>query len=87
MTLQEAKDQIAQLYGHKNWRDFRSDGMDWRVYETAHEEVAELYASSKWDEACDILRQRIELNWVACEMDRNEEYKVIVDTTNPEFKP
>lgn len=44
-TLEECKDEVAEtIYGHNNWREFRSDGMDWRVYEDAHDMVAEAYA-------------------------------------------
>ena len=48
-TLQEAKDEIARtIYDCKDWQDFREDGRDWRVYEDAHDLVAELLAK----EAC-----------------------------------
>jgi hypothetical protein len=45
-TLQECKDEVARtIYMQPDWYTFRSDGLDWRVYEEAHDDVAELYAS------------------------------------------
>jgi hypothetical protein len=52
MKLQEAKDKVAKdVYGHPDWDTFKADGLDWRVYRDAADEVAEVYASSKEKEA------------------------------------
>jgi tRNA G10 N-methylase Trm11 len=50
MTLQEAKDQIAQKYGYKNWKAFVSNEIHKHATTTFWgfiNEAAELYAESK----------------------------------------
>lgn len=50
MTLQEIRNEVAKtFYNFNNWEDFRSDGLDWRVYEEAHETVAEMCANYAYD--------------------------------------
>jgi hypothetical protein len=45
-TIAEARDEVAQtIYGQPDWESFRSDGLDHRVYEDAHEDVAEIFRS------------------------------------------
>lgn len=61
MTLQEAKEQIARELGYTDW-----DTVDWYqldsnevnteapyAFEKYSNKAAELYAHSKWDEACE----------------------------------
>jgi hypothetical protein len=70
MTLQEAKDQIAKRHGSESWHDFNI----WNRGNELGDEAAELYARSKWDEAC--TAQLLKVN-----LDPN------CETCKPEFKP
>ena len=76
MTLQEAKERVALLLYSKRFDEIQnSDAIDHRL--RAMEHAAELYARSKWDEACEAMKGRI------CDV-----YGMNVDqATNPEFKP
>lgn len=82
MTLQEAKDQIAKKHGHVMW--CATTHMEERQL---FDEVAELYARSKWDEACEEMRELILAKWVNCDRDANTEYRTMHDLPKPEFKP
>lgn len=101
MILDEAKNLIAQKYGHLSWYNWIHDigkitGNRY-IPERFHEEAAELYARSKWDEACEAqklateikpeLKQRITEKF-------NEEFIHVSDVAyliqsapKPEFKP
>lgn len=73
MTLQEAKDKVAEKYGYTTWKGFVS-------YEiTKHattqfwsflDEAAELYARSKWDEACEAQKELIVARVTNCPSDK-----------------
>ncbi len=61
MTFQEAKDKIAKDHGYKDWKSvdwYELDALNQtKEPEPTAEELllgmaADLYASSKWDEAC-----------------------------------
>ena len=60
MTLQEAKDRIAKKYGYPAWGNILYDLFENNItpkhMDDYENEAAELYARSKWDEAC--LEQR-----------------------------
>lgn len=63
MTLIEAKDQVAKKYRktsesfYDNWKDMENNliGLDYGIYFGIErmQEAAELYARSKWEDACD----------------------------------
>lgn len=93
MTLQEAKDQIAKNYSvsngqsssYKDWQE-----MEWYLMEndcvavllSRFNETAELYARSKWDEACEEQRDRCVAQFINSSA---REYCSIAP--KPEFKP
>ncbi len=51
MTFEEAKDQVAINNGFKNWTEF-VEKSEWS--NDPIKQVSELYAKSKWEEACKI---------------------------------
>lgn len=80
MTLQEAKDQIAKKHGHVMW--CATTHMEERQL---FDEVAELYAKSKWDEACEEQMKEV---YRHIGPDGNTNYHAIKHwTKTPEFKP
>jgi hypothetical protein len=86
MTLQEAKNEVAKKYGYPKWSAF--------VYHEIHkhsttafwsfiEEATELYARSKWDEACTAQKAECDMYHFAqhsCNLN-------IMLSPKPEFKP
>jgi hypothetical protein len=61
MSVQECKNEIAKtIYGHPDWATFRADGMDHRVYEDAHDMVADTFKENndRLIEALRIIEQR-----------------------------
>lgn len=102
MTLQEAKDQVAKRLGFKNWDSAvwyeidESNNITSKPYseERASDEAAELYARSKWEEACDQQRKicyRAYMDQpVAQGKDKFEtiskEMESILNAIKPEFK-
>lgn len=63
MTLQEAKDRIAKKYGYPAWGNILYDLFENNItpkhMDDYENEAAELYARSKWDEACEAQKQMI----------------------------
>jgi len=59
MTLQEAKDKIAQNRGRNNWRQMEEGSVYGIGMNKYYDEAAELYARSKWDEACEAQQRLI----------------------------
>jgi len=60
MTLQEAKDKVAQKHGYDSWKNFEHYNVHFGHYYDHNkylEEAAELYAESckreAWDKACE----------------------------------
>ena len=93
MTLQEAKDQVASKYGAKSWEDWMSPvkqeclGKGFLVLmvpEFYMDEVMDVYARSKWDEACEVQSEVIKDRYYNTELD---EVQSIIDAPKPEFKP
>lgn len=70
MTLQEAKEQIAKKY--------TVDLYNLTVWMS--DEAAELYARSKWDEACEAMRYEIQFRYI-------EQGGMAMHTPKPQFKP
>lgn len=61
MTYPEALDEVARKHGHERWFDIsilkvnnNGEVVSNRDRETYHQEAAELYAKSKWEEACEL---------------------------------
>jgi hypothetical protein len=93
MTLQEAKNEVAKKYGYPKWSAF--------VYHEIHkhsttafwsfiEEAAELYARSKWDEACDEQRDRCVAQFINSPDARINQWSAreyCAIAPKPEFKP
>jgi hypothetical protein len=78
MTLQEAKDEIARKHRFKDWEDLVLQFQAKNYVD----EVSELYARSKWDEACK--EQKLQcMNRV---LSRKTIHKVFT-AQKPEFKP
>lgn len=89
MTLNEAKDQVAVKHYEILWmRLMQSGRCQFSILERLLEEAAELYARSKWDEACELQRNM-------CADDLPGLYnsptlflkQMIKDTIKPEFQP
>lgn len=62
MTLQEAKDRVAIVYGYKNWEQVELEKgarMHFASLSVLQDEAAELYAKSKWEEACQVMHEKI----------------------------
>ncbi len=74
MTFEQAKDQVAVKYTNQslNWDNI------WSMYgRQITKEAAELYAKSKWDEACEEQRKMTTLQF----------YEYLEKDLKPEFKP
>lgn len=67
MTLQEAKNIVAKKHGYETWTAVSFYAVDAMAEttkppfaeEALNDEVAEVYARSKWDEACTVHNRRI----------------------------
>lgn len=80
MTLQEAKHQIATKFEYDTWDHLQGCAPLEELVDAFHQ-AADLYARSKWDEACEAQRK-------ACA----NEYpsfgrETILNAPKPEFKP
>ena len=80
MTFEQAKDQVAVKYGYKSWEKLGFYELDESTQNWLTKEAAELYAKSKWDEACDAMEDAIVDNL-------GEEVRAARNTKRPEFKP
>lgn len=81
MTLQEAKHQIATKFEYDTWDHLQGCAPLEELVDAFHQ-AADLYARSKWDEACEAQRQLIADNasqWL------NKE--TFLNAPKPEFKP
>lgn len=103
MTLQEAKDEIAKKYGFTEWQyidwyhlDFMYDVTEAPyMQETCTNEAAELYARSKWKQACEEQRKLCSDAYMAIDVyDHSNKFETIDREINaiknapkPEFKP
>jgi hypothetical protein len=84
MSLQEAKDEIARNYNRRDWNHLFSTRTHNGVScYSLLEEAAELYAKSKWEQACYEMRLEIIGQWNP----NAGEFDSINDTIEPEFKP
>lgn len=83
MTLQEAKDQVATKYNRSSFYALLCLTLQPSEQLDLINEVMELYARSKWDQACEAMRVAIIDQW---QPDAGE-FESINDTTFPEFKP
>lgn len=87
MTLQEAKETIAKKYQHSSWNNmilaFIKDdlpGLNLAEINEATNQAAELYARSKWDEACNEMKGICDAEILLLTGTHSEAPK-------PEFKP
>lgn len=80
MTLQYAKDEIAKQYGFERWDSIRPN-YEGRFFD----EVAELYARAKWNQACALQKSNCLDAYGASQIDK--EMLAIYNATKPEFKP
>lgn len=81
MTLQEAKEQIARSYGYTSWRtrfEFQTEEMMTKA--------AELYARSKWDEACEA---QIKMCLEDLPVHEHTRFirSLVLESPKPEYKP
>lgn len=79
MTLKEAKNQVAKEYGADSWWSLDFAALP---QESLRDEAAELYARSKWDEAC--YQQKLECDIHATNNGVN--FNMML-APKPEFKP
>lgn len=101
MTWEAAKDQVAKKYGYKSFDEiefyiqhiFTEHGKEY--YKSHFDEAAELYARSKWNEACKkqienccqaYMRTPVEISANKFEC-ITEEMNAIKKASKPEFKP
>lgn len=56
ITLQQAKALVEKRLNKNIWRELERDFV-WDEIVTAWDEAAELYARSKWDEACETVNK------------------------------
>ena len=93
MTLQEAKDQIAKTYGFSNWHTLATwydPATHLDTVDEYHDEAAELYARSKWNEACLEQRDRCVAQFINSPDVRVNQYaarEYCANAPKPEFKP
>lgn len=80
MTLKEAKDQVAKKYGQRSWSEW-NENRTFPIAGTIHDEAAELYARSKWDDACEDQKR------ICNEMLQEPGRKNVNSAPKPEFKP
>lgn len=67
MTLKEAKNNIARGLGYTDWETvdwYQIDSIEQNIqkpyaFEQYSDKAAKLYARSKWDEACDVMRSEM----------------------------
>jgi hypothetical protein len=77
MTLQQAKDQVAKKHRFKDWED-----VVLQFQAKNHvDEAAELYAKSKWDEACNACAELV------CVENIGTDGEAYILNNKPEFKP
>jgi hypothetical protein len=81
MTYQEAKDQVAVKHGHKDWKiaEYRVGRND---IDVMYSEAAELYAKSKWEEACNLQK-----NMCADDLPDSKSKFFVKTTILPKFEP
>jgi len=79
MTLQEAKEKLANDNGNVSWQNYKET---WRSAfpESAIDAVAEEYARSKWDEACVAQKE-------LCSNELFQLCGIPSEAPKPEFKP
>lgn len=91
MTLKECKDQVAKKHGEKSWKHLEENGFGIGTGELLSyaDEAAELYARSKWDEACEAQKTICvqSLPFPHRQLAYNSLQKLITDSHKPEFKP
>lgn len=91
MTLQEAKDKVAKKHGYPSWKRLCHNGVFDGAPEKYTDEAAELYAKSKWHEACDAQRKLCFNSWwnYSCKNVHDEDgfRDSIIQAANPEYKP
>jgi hypothetical protein len=75
MTLQEAKEQVADYhYGGM----FKWDALQDHIKVTLLEQVIDLYARSKWDEACEAQKEICSKNYMAIDVyDHSNKFETI----------
>lgn len=89
LTLQEAKDQVAEEIGYKNFEDlyqcWRGGQAPYSKIITVCDEASELYARSKWDEACEAQMKEVYKQILPDQITNAHAIKHW--TQKPEFKP
>lgn len=91
MTLQEAKDQVVKKHKFDNWNDYLN-AVRGNILSNVHadsiiSEAAELYASSKWDEASEKQRAILESEWLSGKHTYCSQLLSVEHAPKPEFNP
>jgi len=86
MTYQEAKDQVAKKLGYPSMEnimfDFKDENIGVTFLGAALKEAAELYAKSKWEEACNLQK-----NMCADDLPDSKSKFFVKTTILPKFEP